>query len=151
MKKFCLILAACLVLAGNVRAENFVEALGAECGRILVDIKSYGYARKKSEILSQYQSLEICMKLFKDNGGNFEELNQRYAHASLLRLMDWAECSKKKDDICEMARINFNSILDKGLCGEYDLLKRLKALEMVNPQKVKFMKEFCESNKTVDK
>lgn len=91
MKKFCLILATCLVLAGNARAENFVEALGAECGRILFDMEEHTYPDMYPNLMkrnSQFDAVEKCLQLYKQNGGK-RNRPQLKGYSDDVTLAEW--------------------------------------------------------------
>jgi hypothetical protein len=60
---------------------NFIDTLGCECGRMLYNMNEHIY--HKNIKLSQIQSsrineLKTCLDLYRQYGGDFQELNTRY-------------------------------------------------------------------------
>ncbi len=156
MKKFCLILAACLVLAGNARAAGFMDTLGAECGRLLYSLNEYEFPATHSAITernTRFDALEKCIELYKQNGGNMEELNARYMIAVSLGNCTLWDClageatdDNKVDKCYEMQRITLNVALKSSRCGAYSQYKDIYPKCDI----IETLKDVCE-NKTVDK
>lgn len=72
MKKICLILVFLLATVESARAENFVNALGAECGKILFNMNNQTYPKLYSDIVkrnTQFDALERCLDLYKKTEG----------------------------------------------------------------------------------
>lgn len=128
MKKICLILAVLLATAESSQAANFVDTVGAECGKMLFNMNNQTYPKLYSDIVkrnTQFDALERCLDLYKKNGGNIKELNARYFIAESFYGCVFVECTKRKknpDAICERDA-SFNVIIEKGGCWAYGALK----------------------------
>lgn len=161
MRKFYLILASCLALAGNVKAENFVEALGAECGRILFNMKEYTYPDRYPNIVkrnTQFDAVEKCVELYKQNGGDVKELNTRYYQAVEIANCEYNKCEKEISASSSVAKTCFdriasvfNDAIRQDTCGAYWFYKD----EFSNCAIINVLKSICETtleeNKAIDK
>ena len=102
MKKFLLAVVVSVALIGQAKAENFIDALGAECGRLLFHMNEYEYPSVYTVIIkrnTQFDALEKCLSLYKQNGGDMQELNRRYYDARLLAGCAYIDCLvREKDD-----------------------------------------------------
>lgn len=129
MKKFYLALAVCLAFAGNARAENFVEALGAECGRILFSMRAYTYPDVYRNIIkrnTQFDAVEKCLDLYKQNGGDVQELDRRYFNADSLAACAYSICEKEistsgsaSNDCFDRKASVFNDVVRREVCTAY--------------------------------
>lgn len=71
-----------LLLSSQAQASgDFIDTLGGECGRMLYRMNEYSYHKdiKLSQIqLSRINELKTCLDLYRQYGGDFQELNKRY-------------------------------------------------------------------------
>ena len=160
MRKFYLILVVCLALAGNIKAENFVEALGAECGRILFDMEEHTYPDMYPNLMkrnSQFDAVEKCLQLYKQNGGNMLELNTRYFRAVGLADCAYGICEKEisasssvAKDCFDRKASAFNYAIRQDTCDAYWAYKDVFS----NCAIINVLKSICETpleeNKTSD-
>lgn len=82
MKYLLFIFLTSLFLNTQAQANaNFINTLGAECGRMLYRMNEYLYHDdiKLNKIqLSKINELKTCLDLYTQYGGDFKELNIRY-------------------------------------------------------------------------
>jgi hypothetical protein len=71
-----------LILSSQAQASgNFIDTLGGECGRMLYKMNEYTQVDniKLSKIQSsRINELKTCLDLYRQYGGDFQELNKRY-------------------------------------------------------------------------
>lgn len=71
-----------LLLSSQAQASgNFIDTLGCECGRMLYQMNEYTYVKdiKLNQIQSsKINELKTCLDLYRQYGGDFQELNKRY-------------------------------------------------------------------------
>lgn len=134
MKKICLILVVLLATVESARAENFVNALGAECGRILFHMSNYVYPDIYPNIIkrnTQFDALEKCNSLYKQNGGDIQELNIRYHTATAIAECALMTCFEKNTssessskDCTNKQESVFNNVMKVDKCIAYDAYKQ---------------------------
>lgn len=101
MKKFLLAIVGIVAIIGQAKAENFIDALGAECGRLLFNMNEYDYPSLYTVTIkrnTQFDALEKCLSLYKQNGGDMQELNRRYYNARALAECVLDACLAKETD-----------------------------------------------------
>ena len=117
MKKILILLSIFYTFQAN--AANFTDTIGAECGRILFALNVYDYPTLFDAINNrnkQFDYLEKCIKLYKDNGGTTDDINQKYFRAYTIYEMNMGVCfaekdTKKKDECKKTAEYGFNENL----------------------------------------
>ena len=155
MKKLILAIAICLIPI-KVMSANFVDTLGAECARILfnLDVLTYPtlYTQFKNRN-SQFYALEQCLKVYKQNGGDFEKINFKYGIAKEITIYDFSLCELNKkagDKDCEINQVLFSKAITNTHCLNRDLVESnypnfhyKGALEILcNKDIDKFIKDF---------
>lgn len=97
MKKLILALAICLIPA-KVMSANFVDTLGLECGKIMLNINTFIYPEAYNDIIkrnSQFEALDKCIETYKKTGGSIEYLNERYNNSSIFSEIFYDKCMIK--------------------------------------------------------
>lgn len=127
IKKLILILIISLIPA-KVMSANFVDALGSECARILLNMDLYEYPKYYEQFEnrnSQFYALEQCLKVYKQSGGNIEELNKKYSIAKEITEYDLMLCLDNKKDgdkKCEINHFLFKDIIEQSPCETQDFV-----------------------------
>lgn len=136
MKKFILALTICFfpfeAYSSLLFDYDFVDALRAECGRVLYSLNEYEYTTayenyKKRN--SQYYALEQCLKVYKQNGGKMEDLNERYRIARKITYCDIELCISKslnnntEPKECDLNPYLFNKFMKEHYCMIYAEIK----------------------------
>lgn len=101
MKKFLLAIVGIVAIIEQAKAENFIDALGAECGRLLFRMNESEYPLLYTVIIkrnTQFDALEKCLSLYKQNGGDMQELNRRYSNARVVASCAYIDCLVKETD-----------------------------------------------------
>lgn len=99
MKKYLFLIVICLI-STNAYSENITDIIGAECGKIVYSLNNFEYPKNYEIINSrnkQFVSLEKCLNIYKENGGNIDVLNKRYFRAKKGYILDLSVCSSIKD------------------------------------------------------
>lgn len=99
MKKYLFLIAICLI-STNAYSENITDIIGAECGKIVYSLNNFEYPKNYKIINSrnkQFVSLEKCLNIYKENGGNIDVLNKRYFRAKKGYILDLSVCYSIKD------------------------------------------------------
>lgn len=90
-----------MLFSFNANAANFTDTLGAQCAEILLilDINDYpiNYDTMKKRN-SQFWALQRCLNVYKENGGDLKNLEERFLKAKHLYDKDFSECLKNKKD-----------------------------------------------------
>ena len=157
MKKCCLILAVCLVLASNAKAASFVDTLGAECGRILYSLNMNDYPARYSVIAernTQFDALEKCLGIYKQMGGDMQELNARYSRAIAVSNCWHIDCKARKKETSEKTSdtctgttfINFGIVMEQDICTTYYNFKDI----LTNCPIISVLKPLCEKLSAVE-
>lgn len=104
MKKYLFLI--CLLFPLSLKAENFVDALGAECSRVLHSLSGYDYPKRFDTMLRrnrQFDFLQTCIQLYKENGGQMDILNDRYYKAQMIYRTSMSKClsqKTKEENVC---------------------------------------------------
>lgn len=157
MKKICLILVALLVTTESAWAENFVNTLGAECGKVLFIMENYDYPNIFPNIVkrnTQFDALEKCLSLYKQNGGDIQELNLRYHTASSIAGCALMSCLEKNTssessskDCTNKQQAVFNNVMKTDKCIAYDYYKQ----DYSSCPVIFVLKTLCEASQTKQK
>lgn len=157
MKKICLILVVLLATAENAWAENFVNTVGAECGRVLFIMENYDYPDMYPAIVkrnTQFDALEKCLSLYKQNGGDIQELNIRYHTATAIAGCALMTCLEKNassesssKDCTNKQQAVFNNVMRLNKCDAYDAYKQ----DYPNCFMISILKILCETSQTEQK
>ena len=157
MKKICLILVALLVMTESAWAENFVNTLGAECGRVLFIMENYDYPDMYPAIVkrnTQFDALEKCLSLYKQNGGDIRELNLRYHTATAIAGCALVTCLEKNTssessskDCTNKQQAVFNNVMKMDKCIAYDAYKQ----DYPSCPAISVLKILCETSQTKEK
>lgn len=128
MKKFLLAIVGIVAIIEQAKAENFIDTLGAECGKVLFHMNQYVYPDMYPNVVkrnTQFDALEKCLSLYKQNGGDIQELNRKYLTAHNISLCALGKCiGKKSDSDCgEEARFVFERAIARSECGVYLMFK----------------------------
>ena len=106
MKKLFVLFA--ILYSFQANAANLTDTIGAECGRILFYLSEYDYPENYDTIIKrnkQFEYLEKCLKLYKDNNGNIDTLNKNYFRAKQLYELNILPCDleneKNKKEVCK--------------------------------------------------
>lgn len=142
MKYLLFILLTSLLLCTQAQANaNFINTLGAECGRMLYKMNEYQHHDniKLNKIqISKINELKTCLDLYSQYGGDFNELNIRYYTA--LEISDCfyrdyiksisssnSQTEDKKTKELEVASVLkkelFNNLIKNSNCLNYYLYK----------------------------
>ena len=127
MKKLILALAICIIPV-KVMSANFVDTLGSECARLLFNLDAYDYPKYYDQFEnrnSQFYALEQCLKVYKQSGGNIEELNKKYSIAKEITEYDLMLCLDNKKDgdkKCEINQFLFKNIIAQSPCETQDFV-----------------------------
>lgn len=160
MKKICLILVVLLATVESARAENFVNTLGAECGRVLFNMENYDYPDMYPAIVkrnNQFDALEKCLSLYKQNGGDIRELNGRYYTASEIAGCAYLDCVDNENTSAESSPSSkdclirkgaiFNSVMKTDRCVVYAFYKQ----QYPNCFVISVLKTLCETSQAEQK
>lgn len=149
MKKILFVLVFSLFI-GNVKAADFIDTLGAECGRILHNLSQHDYPNVYPNIVkrnTQFDALEKCLSLYKQSGGNILELNNRYHTASSISICAYGTCLEKNtssesssNECVAVKRVIFYDVLEMDKCSAYDAYKKMYP----NCTVFSVLKNFCE-------
>ena len=155
--KICLILVALLVTTESAWAENFVNTLGAECGRVLFIMENYDYPDMYPAIVkrnTQFDALEKCLSLYKQNGGDIRELNLRYHTATAIAGCALVTCLEKNTssessskDCTNKQQAVFNNVMKMDKCIAYDAYKQ----DYPSCPAISVLKILCETSQTKEK
>lgn len=127
MKKLILAFAICLIPA-KVMSANFVDTLGSECARLLLKLDVYDYPKYYDQFKnrnSQFYALEQCLKIYKQVGGDFEDLNRKYSLAKEIATHDFYLCTLNKkagDEECSTNHYLFKDVITNSYCATLDLI-----------------------------
>lgn len=128
MKKLILAIAICLIPA-KVMSANFVDTLGSECARLLLKLDVYDYPKYYDQFKnrnSQFYALEQCLKVYKQVGGDFENLNRKYSLAKEIAEYDWYLCELNKkagDKECTTNHYLFKDVITDSYCTTLKLVE----------------------------
>lgn len=89
-----------MILSLNVHAANLTDTIGSQCAEILSYLDYWDYPSNFDMIKkrnSQLWALNKCLKVYKENGGDINELNKRYARASVKFYSKIGECYKQEN------------------------------------------------------
>ena len=128
MKKFLLAIVGIVALMEQAKAKDFIEALGTECGNVLFHMSEYKYPGTYPDIIkrnTQFDALEKCLALYKQNGGDMQELNRRYFVADEISRCATINCvGKKSNNECgEEHMFVFERAIARNECGVYLMFK----------------------------
>lgn len=146
MKKYLFLI--CLLFPLSLRAETFVDALGAECSRVLYGLSGYDYPDRFDIMLKrnkQFDFLQTCLQLYKENGGKIDILNDRYDRARGLYHISIQGCfsneetkEENKDKCAEKA----NMVMEQTFLGKECELKMFGDPYYIN----KALDSICKNN-----
>lgn len=113
----------CVLFIKPIYAEDFVDAIGAECSRILFHLSAYQYPPRYDTIIKRnmsYNSLQTCLQLYKENGGKIEILNARYSMSQILYKSSYMKCSSKVSEEKEKKECKETAlyVMDETLLGK---------------------------------
>lgn len=128
MKKIIFLL---IILSFNAHAANFIDTLAGECGEILAHIEYYDYPTNYDNIKprnSQFWALKKCLDVYKENGGDIEDLNKRFelAHTYLEKMETHCYMIKKDENkSCTAKPHEYASLIAAGQDYIKDAMKEL--------------------------
>lgn len=109
-----------LLYTFNVNAANLTDTIGAECGSILL----------KSEE-TKIEKLEKCLKMYKEVGGDYDQLNKKFYRSKVLFDIDMYNISEyssanNKKDIDALIEITFLDFFNNMMLSSFELYNKHK-------------------------
>ena len=118
MKKLLVFLS--IFYAYQATAANLTDTVGAECGSIIMKSDNDRLAK-----------LEKCLKIYKDLGGSYDELNKRFYRAKVLFDLDMHEFSEyssanKTSDMNVLINTSVTDFFNNMMLSSYELYNKHK-------------------------
>ena len=133
MKKYLFMF--CILISTPVHAEDFITVLGIQCAKIMYNHSNWKYPdmyKNENSFNRQFTYLEKCLFLYKDNGGNIETLNKKYAQAINFEDIFYNRClknhinksediAKERENCMEIKPLIWESVMSGKECQFYDI------------------------------
>lgn len=119
MKK---LIALFILISINAQAATFTETLGGECARLLDTMFQHKLPidyRALKERNALFLSLQRCLKVYKESGGDMDILNATYKEATETYKKEITDCyinykdKTEQDDCTDKADFNYRGNLIK--------------------------------------